>query len=163
EILVSINDRDPQYHDIYRVNLDSGERELVQKNTEFAGFTVDDDYHVRLASKLTPDGGNLIMKPDGKGGWSEFLKIGMADSLTTNPLGFDKTGDVLYMLDSRGRDTAALTSIDLKSDKQTVIAEDAKADAGGIMAHPTEQTIQAVSFTYERTHWVFKDKAVEED
>lgn len=31
------------------------------------------------------------------------------------------------------------------------------------MAHPTENTIQAVSFTYDRTIWKFFDKAVESD
>jgi dipeptidyl aminopeptidase/acylaminoacyl peptidase len=163
EILVGINERDPQFHDVYRLNLESGERKLVQKNTEFTGFVIDDDYRVRFAQKYAPDGGTLLMKPDGKDGWTDFLKISQADSLTTNPVGFDKTGDILYMLDSRERDTAALTALDLKTGKQSVIAANPKADAGGILAHPTEQTIQAVSFTYERTQWVFKDRAVEED
>ena len=53
EILVGLNDRDPQYHDVYRVNIATGERKLVQKNTEFAGFVTDDDYQVRFASKMT--------------------------------------------------------------------------------------------------------------
>ena len=97
------------------MNLDTGDKELVQKNTEFSGFETDDDYKVRFASKFTPDGGNLYLKPDGKGGWSDFLKVGMADSLTTRPAGFDKSGDVLYLIDSRDRDTAALTTLDLKT------------------------------------------------
>jgi dipeptidyl aminopeptidase/acylaminoacyl peptidase len=163
EILVGLNDRDPQFHDIYRLNLESGDRKLVQKNTEFTGFVTDDDYRVRFAQKYAPDGGTLLLKPNDKDGWTEFLKIGQADALTTNPVGFDKTGDILYLLDSRDRDTAALTALDLKTNKQSVIAANPKADAGGIMAHPTEQTIQAVSFTYERTQWVFKDTAVEAD
>src|SRR6202022_351845 len=45
--------------------------------------------------------------------------------------------------------------------KQTVVAEDSKADGGQGLQHPTENTVQAVSFTYERTHWVFKDPGVE--
>ncbi len=35
ELLVGLNDRDPQYHDIYRVNIASGERKLVQENPEY--------------------------------------------------------------------------------------------------------------------------------
>jgi dipeptidyl aminopeptidase/acylaminoacyl peptidase len=163
EILISLNDRDPKHHDLYRVDLQSGQRQLLQKNTEFIGFVTDADYHVRFAAKYADDGGTLILKPDGKDGWSEFLKIPMPDTLTSGPLAFDKTGQTLYLLDSRGRDTGALTALDLKSGKQTIIAEDPRADAGGILAHPTEHTIQAVSFTYERTQWVFKDPAVEQD
>jgi dipeptidyl aminopeptidase/acylaminoacyl peptidase len=163
EILVGLNDRDEQFHDIWRINLATGERELLQKNTEFAGFVSDDDFKVRFGSKFTPDGGTALYQPDGKGGWKEFLKVPMADSLTTNPVGFDKTGNILYMFDSRDRDAAALTAMDLKTGKQTVIAEDKKADAGGILAHPTENTIQAVSFTFERTRWEFKDESVKRD
>jgi dipeptidyl aminopeptidase/acylaminoacyl peptidase len=56
-----------------------------------------------------------------------------------------------------------VTALDLRTNKQSVIAEDKKADAGEILAHPTEETIQGVSFTYERTRWEFKDEAVARD
>src|SRR5262245_14919597 len=52
EILVGLNDRDEQFHDIHRLNIVTGERELVQKNPEYAGFLTDDDYKVRFASKF---------------------------------------------------------------------------------------------------------------
>jgi dipeptidyl aminopeptidase/acylaminoacyl peptidase len=163
EILITLNDRNPKFNDVYRLNLESGERELVQKNDEFSGFISDDQYRIRFASKFAPDGGNLILAPDGKGGWKDFIKVPMADSLTTNVVAFDKTGDVAYLIDSRGRDTGAFTALDLKADKQTVIASDTRADAGGTMLHPIHLTVQAVSFTYDRTRWVFKDAAVEAD
>jgi dipeptidyl aminopeptidase/acylaminoacyl peptidase len=163
EILVELNDRDPKFHDVYRLNLLTGTKELVQKNTEFAGFLTDDDYRVRFAQKFTDDGGTALFKPDGKGGWAEFIKAPAADSLTTRPVGFDKTGEVMYLIDSRARDTGALTALDLKSGKQSVIAEDPRSDVGGISLHPTEKTVQAVSFDYDRVHWAFKDPAVAAD
>ncbi|HEV3418317.1 MAG TPA: hypothetical protein VG056_15945, partial [Pirellulales bacterium] len=163
EILIGLNDRDPQYHDIYRVNIESGDKQLVQKNEEFAGFVTDEDYRIRFAEKFAPDGSALILKPGGKQGWTDFITIPQADTLTTGIRGFDKSGDVLYFVDSRGRDTGAVTTLDLKTGQQKVIAENDRADAGGIMAHPTENTIQAVSFDYDRTHWQFFDKAVEAD
>ncbi len=163
EILVGLNDRDPRLHDLYRVNLRSGERKLLQKNDQFAGFLADDDYQVRFAFKFTPDGGQLAMKPDGKGGWVDFMKIPQADSLTTQPAGFNKTGDILYLIDSRKRDTGALATLDLKTGKEDVIAEDPRADAGSIIVHPTEKTLQAVSFTYSRARWQFLDDGVKAD
>ncbi|MCA9101892.1 MAG: S9 family peptidase [Pirellulales bacterium] len=163
EILVGLNDRNPQFHDIYRVNIGTGKRELVQQNDEFLGFLTDDDYRVRFATKFTPDGGNEIMQPDGKGGWTTFEKIPMQDTLTTSPVGFDKTGEKLFLIDSRGRDTGALTSVDLDTLEQTVLAEDPLADIGGAMLKPVEKTLQAVNFTYARTRWIFFDPEVEED
>jgi dipeptidyl aminopeptidase/acylaminoacyl peptidase len=163
EILVSLNDRDPTLHDVYRLNILTAERKLLQENKGYAGFVADNDYNLRLALKFTPDGGAAYNKADGEGGWVEYVKVPQEDSLTTNPVGFDKTGEVLYLIDSRKRNTGALTTLDLKSDKQEVVAQNDKADAGQVLTHPTENTIQAVAFDYERQHWVFKDKAVEQD
>lgn len=163
EILIALNDRDARYHDVYRLNLESGKRALVQQNEGFLGFITDDDYKIRFATKFTPDGGNSIQQPDGKGGWTEFLKIPMEDSLTTNVVAFTKTGKAAYVIDSRGRNTGAFTVMDLKTGKQTVLAEDPRCDASGALLHPTERSLQAISFTYDRTRWVFKDLAVKAD
>jgi dipeptidyl aminopeptidase/acylaminoacyl peptidase len=163
EILVAINDRDESLHDLYKINLRTGDRQLLQQNPGFAGFLSDDDYRVRFAFKFTPDGGNLVLKPDGQGGWVDFLKIDHEDTLTTNPLGFDKTGDVLYLIDSRGRDTGAMTTVNLRTGEQKVLAENDKADIGGAFMHPTENTIRAVSFEYLRDQWQILDPAIESD
>jgi len=163
EILIGLNDRDPQFHDIYRVNLETGERKLIQKNESFLGFLTDDDYRVRFAMRFTPDGGNEILQPDGAGGWSEFQMIPMADTLTTSPAGFDKTGDILYLIDSRDRNTAALKSLNLKTNEEKLIAENKLADIGGVMAHPTEKTVEAVSFNYTREEWQILDPKVKKD
>lgn len=164
EIIIGLNDRgDHTYHDLYRMNILTGEKKLIQKNDEFSGFITDEDYNVRFASKMTDDGGSLLLKPDGRGGWTDFIKIAMEDTMTTSPAGFDKTGKIMYLIDSRGRDTGALETLDLDTNKETLVAEDPRCDVGGIMAHPTENTIQAVSFTYDRTIWKFFDKEVEAD
>ncbi|MGC4002603.1 MAG: prolyl oligopeptidase family serine peptidase [Pirellulales bacterium] len=163
EIIVGLNDRNPEYHDLYRLNFTTGEKTLIQKNDDYAGFVVDEDYKIRFASKMTEDGGSQLYKNDGDGKWSDFLKIPMEDTLTTQPAGFDKTGEILYLIDSRGRDTGALKTWNLKDNDEKLVAEDPRCDVGGIMSHPTDNTIQGVSFTYDRTIWKFFDKAVEED
>jgi dipeptidyl aminopeptidase/acylaminoacyl peptidase len=162
EILVGLNDRDEQVHDIHRVNLLTGERTLVQKNPGFVGFVTDDDYKVRFGISYGPTG-STILEPDGKDGWKEFLSIPSTDMMTTSPVDFDKTGQVLYLIDSRKRNTSALKTLDLKSGKETVVAEHDKADIGGAMIHPTEKNIQAVSHNYLKTEWKVLDPAVEAD
>lgn len=163
EILVGLNDRNPQFHEVYRVHIGSGERKRVQENDQFASFVTDDDFRVRFASKMLPDGGSALYEPDGRGGWKEKLKIAMEDTMTTSPAGFDKSGTKLYLLDSRGRNTGALAQLDLASGKLTVLAADEKADVGGVLAHPTEKTIQAVSFNYLRNEWRVLDRAIADD
>lgn len=87
----------------------------------------------------------------------------MEDVLTTSPGGFDKTGRILYMLDSRGRNTAALVTLDLDTREETIVAEDPRADLSRLLMHHTEKTVQAMGFTYERTQWKVLDPAVARD
>ncbi len=163
EILIALNDRDPTLHDIYRVNITTGERSLVMENEGFLGFTTDDDYNVRFAERLTSDGGNEIFQTTENGSWELFMEIATDDLLTTGIVGFDKTGTILYMIDSRNRNTAAFFAMDLKTDEQTLIAEDSHADTSDLMIHPTEKIVQAVAFTYERRHWQIIDESIAGD
>ena len=162
EILISLNDRDPQLHDVYRVNLASGERTLVQKNEGFVGFSIDGDYRVRLATRFTPDGGAEILRATAEG-FQPFATVPPADSLTTQPIGFDKTGETLYLLDSRDRDTSALTRVELASGRSETVFVDPKADVANVLVHPTEFTLEAVSSNYLREKWQVLDPALAPD
>jgi dipeptidyl aminopeptidase/acylaminoacyl peptidase len=166
EILVGLNDRNKQLHDIWKVNIESGEKTLVQENPGVAGYMIDDDFDVRFALNYTPTGGQVLLKPEGEGEkreWVEFMEFGPEDAMTSGPVGFDKTGETLYMEDSRNRNTAGLFSVDLETGEQKLIADDPRCDVGGVLAHPTEKTIQAVSFTYDRTDWKILDDEVKAD
>jgi dipeptidyl aminopeptidase/acylaminoacyl peptidase len=87
----------------------------------------------------------------------------MEDSLTTSPAGFDKTGKIMFMTDSRGRDTSAFSQIDLGDNKETIMAANDLADVDKFLTHPTEKNIQAVTFNYERQKWQLLDPAIEAD
>lgn len=163
EILIGLNTRNPQYHDLYRINILSGQMTILQQNDQFMGFETDDNYSVRFAMRMTPDGGSELFTPDGQGGWKSFDKIPMEDVMTTSPVGFDKSGNVLYMIDSRGRNTAALYSKDLESGEKTLIYENPKADVSGIMMHPVEKTVEAVASNYKKVEWTILDESVKAD
>ena len=163
EIVIGLNDRNPQLHDLYRVDVRTGKRDLLQLNDRFAGFLVDDDYRVRFGTVMTPDGGNEVFEAHGNGDWTTFMKVGNEDALTTAPVGFDQSGRTLHLIDSRGRDTAAMTSIDLDTGVQTVLAESELADASDAMVHPVTKIVEAVAFTYERKEWQVLDESVRRD
>ena len=44
EVIISVNDRDPVYFDLVRVNLATGEQHRIFENTEFASVYVDRDF-----------------------------------------------------------------------------------------------------------------------
>lgn len=165
-VLVGINDRDQHYlHDVYRINITSGERKLIVENPGFAGFLPDHDYNVRLAFAFTPKGGLDIFTADPKAekGWSPLFSIAAEDSLTTQPAGFDKSGELLYLLDSRERDTTAFKTLNMKTGELKEVFASKLADVDNVITHPTEHHAQAVGYTYDRPKWEILDESIRED
>jgi dipeptidyl aminopeptidase/acylaminoacyl peptidase len=162
EILVGMNDRDPQLHDLYRIDLRTGERTLVLENEGFLAFVTDHDYQVRYGARMNPDGStDYLKRVDGE--WRPFAHIDPEDDLTTQARGINRSGDTLFMVDSRRRDTAALVAVHTETDDSLVLADDDRADAGGVLVHPVTGEPQAVSFTYARTEWTILDKSIADD
>jgi dipeptidyl aminopeptidase/acylaminoacyl peptidase len=163
QIVVGINDRDPQLHDIYLVNIDTAERTLIQQNTAgYLNFLCDDEFHLRFAQKMIPDGSMEIFQKKGDD-WSVYQKIPLEDTLSTSPIGMDKEGTVLYLTDSRGRDTAAFYSLNLENGEKDLIAEDERTDIDDILIHPTTKIPLAVAFNYERKQWRILDGSIAKD
>ncbi len=162
EILVGLNDRDKRFHDVYRLDILSGERTLLETNPGYTGYVTDQDNQVRLASQMTPDGGMKYLRKNGNK-WDELFAVSSDDMLTTSPAGFDKSRQVMYMLDSRDRNTAALVTLDLSSGEKQTLFDDARADVSGWLMHPTERTVQAVSSTFERREWKTLDESIAPD
>jgi dipeptidyl aminopeptidase/acylaminoacyl peptidase len=163
EILIGINNRNPQLHDVYRIELSTGERTLVEENPGFVSYLFDNDDRTRFAMTFSPTGGQEVLQRDESNQWQPFLEVPNTDALTTYLTGFDKSNQILYMIDSRKRNTAALFTLDLASGKQELVAEDNRADVGGMLVHPTEKHVQAVSFTYDRNRWHVLDPMIQED
>ena len=163
EILIGINNRNPQLHDVYRIELSTGERTLIEENPGFVSYLFDNDDRTRFAMTVSPTGGQVILQRDESNQWQPFLKVPNTDAMTTGLAGFDKSNQILYLIDSRKRNTAALFSLDLASGKQELVAEDDRADVGGMLIHPTEKHVQAVSFTYDRNRWHVLDSAIQGD
>ncbi len=166
EVVIGLNDRDRKDHDLYVLDIASGKRTLLQKNEGFEGFVVDDDFKVRFGLKPRKDGGTDVMEPAGtkaKPDWKPFTTIPMADHLTTELVDFDKAGKTLYMLDSRGRNTSALVSVDLKTKKSTVLLDDGQADLESLFIQPVQKTVQAAEANYERRRWHVIDPALQPD
>ena len=166
QLLVGLNDRVPELHDIHRVDLATGERQLVMENPgelgggSVTGFVTDRSFRVRFARIMLPDGGVRLMQPGPDSTWEEFETIPQEDVLTTRLRTFDATGRTAYWTDSRGRNTAALFSHDLDTGERHLLAEDPRSDAGHLLVHPTRHTVEAVSFNYDRPGWGVLDESM---
>jgi dipeptidyl aminopeptidase/acylaminoacyl peptidase len=176
EILVLLNDRVPQFHDLWKINIVSGEKKLVAQNPGtinggmVSGQMCDDDLSLRFYITFTDDGGQEIFQPnsqpekeDGTPSWESFAKIPMEDTMTTGPETFDRSGEILYMTDSRGRDTGAMKMLNLKTGDEKVLAEDPHADAIEMLADPGTGKALAVAFEGQRKQWKIVDPSIADD
>lgn len=141
------------------MNIATGQKRLVLKNEGFLSFVVDEEYAVRFGIRMSAEGGQewLVWRDER---WEPFLTVPLDDVTTTAALGFDREGAVLYLKDSRGRETAALTSINLASGKQAVVSEDLRADLADVVIHPVTRALQAAAFMVERKRWQVLDEHV---
>ncbi len=163
EILVGLNDRVPQLHDLYIINIRTAERRLLLKNDmNFVAFVCDHDFKPRFGLRMNSNGStDVFQRLENK--WQGFSSIPFDDNLTTQLIGLDGSGQVLYFADSRGRNTSALFSQNLETGAVRLLAEDARADFDWSWQHPTEHTIQAASFNYDRQIWQILDEAIKPD
>lgn len=158
KILIGLNNRNPQFHDVYLLDLDTGEMELVLENNGYAGFMADDTLTVRMAMRQNAEGGTDYFEVTGNVVAEEpFESTAMEDSLTTNPAGYTTDGSILYWIDSRGRNTAALYAQDTATGEKTLIAGHDKADLGGTIRDPKTGVVEAYSVNYLKNEWVALD------
>ncbi|WIW95289.1 S9 family peptidase [Altererythrobacter rubellus] len=158
KILVGLNNRDPEFHDVHLLDLNSGELTLVIENNSYAGFMADDTLTVRMALRQNEAGGTDYFRVvDNKVEEEPFTSTEMEDALTTSPAGYTRDGSILYWLDSRDRNTAALFAEDVASGERTLIAENDRADIGGTIRDRETGEVQAYSVNYLKTEWTALD------
>ena len=158
KILIGLNNRDPQFHDVHLLNLNTGELTPVIENNSYAGFMADDTLTVRMALRQNEAGGTDYFRViDDEVEEAPFTATEMEDSLTTGPAGYTRDGSILYWLDSRDRNTAALYAEEVASGERKLIAENDKADIGGTIRDRETGEVQAYSVNYLKTEWTALD------
>ena len=89
-IIIGINDRDPALHDVYSLDLDTGERDLlIENDSNIAGWVTDLAGEVRLAGRQRPDGGyeTLVVRTAN----SDAFSTNATSRRTAGPCGSTRT------------------------------------------------------------------------
>ena len=157
-MIVGLNIRNPQIHDAYRLNVNTGEITMLAENPgNISSWMTDNNGVLRLAT--TSDGVNssILYREDES---KEFVSI-----LTTNfkesvsPLFFSFDNNELYVSSNRGRDKSAIYTFDLKLAKEgKLIFEHPEVDVYSLMRSEKRKVITGVTYTTDKTYRVFFDK-----
>jgi dipeptidyl aminopeptidase/acylaminoacyl peptidase len=164
EVLVGLNRDNPALHDVYRLNLASGDLVKEVENPGFAGWVADTKLMTRVGVALEPDGTLVVKVRDGADGdWRLLLTLPAEDALTSAPIAISPDGATMLAMSSLDADTGRLVRVDLGSGAQAVIAEDPDADVSGVRVHPDTREPQVVTWVKERTEYRVLDPALEAD
>lgn len=162
-IYIGLNDRDERYHDVYRVRISTGLRELVWENTqELGGFIFDLDGNLRMATKETEDGGTEYFRIDGKELFSVYT---VTNEETAYIIRFQKDGKRAYMVTNKGQenDLTKLVLFDPKTgDTEDVESDPEKeVDFGNAMFSNVTDEIVGTTYEADRLRIYWKDKKFE--
>src|SRR5580693_709841 len=164
EVLIGLNRENPQLHDVYRLDLLTGDLTLVEKNPGFAGWEADEDLVIRGAYAPLPDGSmNLMVRDQAGTEWRELLSIPADDVTTTDVVSFSEDGQSLLVITPLEANTSRLLRVDLATKAIEVLAEDPEADVDGVVLHPDTVEPQIVTVVKDRTEFIVLDPAIEAD
>ena len=162
QMLVGLNLQDRRKHDVYRINLKNGAVEFDTENPgNVVAWTADAQFQVRAAIATTADGGYDLLFRDTDKPWETLRHWGSDDQGYV--VGFSADSQTLYIVGSHDANAQRLILFDLKTRQETVIAEDSQYDVGGILIHPTNRVVQAVSFYRDKQEWQVLDQSIASD
>ena len=156
-ILIELNKNNPQVHDVYRLNVNNGDLELIAKNPgNISGWMTDNDGKLRIA--LTSDGVNssILYRDSEKDDFKEILTTNFKESVS--PLFFTFDNNEIYVSSNRHRDKSSIYKFDLQKGIETdLIFEHPDVDVYSLMRSKKRRLITGVSFYTDKQNYKFYD------
>ena len=159
-IYVGLNDRDAAWHDLYKVEIATGKRELMRKNTEkVAGWVFDQAGKLRLAMRTADNGDTEILRVDAE----TFTKIYSCTVFEgCGPTRFHKDGKRVYMETNKGdKDLSSLILLDPMTGREELIEADPmkRVDFGQAIFSEASDDLIGTAYLDDRARIYFKDPA----
>lgn len=164
-IYVGLNDRDPSWHDLYKISISTGEKTLIRKNTDrLQGFIFDNADKIRLAVRSAENGDTEIIRLDPDGTSKMIYSCDWSESCS--PVRFAKDNKRFYLQTNKGdRDLSELVLFDPETMKEELVEKDplGRVDFGGAAFSELSDEIVFTSYEDDKTRIYFKDKKFEKD
>lgn len=163
-LLISLNMRNPQLQDVYRVDLRTGCAELDTENPgDVLGWTADNRLQVRAAQAMRPDGSTEIrLRETVDSTWQSFLSWGPEETFG-GVVGFTADNKSVRVISSVDANASRLVEIEIATKQQKVVAADPQYDVTDALVHPRKRTLEAVAFLRARLEWVVLDATLQPD
>ena len=164
-IYIGLNDRDPAWHDLYKVKISTGERTLIRKNTErITAFIFDLKDQLRLATRSAENGDTEVLRVDA----DKFSKVYSCSVFELcGPIRYHKDGERVYFQTNKGSDVdlARLELFNPATGKEELVESDPmkRVDFGNAIFSEVSDELIATTYDDERERIYWKDKNFEAD
>ena len=163
-IYIGLNDRDQAWHDLYKVQISTGEKTLLnENNNRLISWLFDNDDNLRLAMRAEQNGETEILKVDG----NDFTKIYSCGIFETcQPIRFHKDNKQFYMQTNEGeRDLSQLVLFDPETLEETFVEQDPnnRVDFGNASFSEVSDELIATIYEDDKITRYWKDKGFEAD
>ena len=147
EVIVGLNKRNPQVFDPYRLNIVSGELNIIAENPgNIVGWMTDHDGKLRIA--IASDGVNqtYMYRATEADEWIPSLTLDFRQSI--EPLLFTFDNEMIYATSNLNRDKSAIVLFDMVSgEEKEIIFETDEADVQYLSYSKKEKKILAAVYT----------------
>lgn len=159
-LLASVNKYDPSLHDLYKVNIKTGEWELISKNPGNAIEWIIDDKQIPICRVSINDKGGTYVEVLEDDKYKLLKSFDGQDAMVVDVLYMTNDGKNLVVLDSPEGNTAQLYFIDMKTGEREWITGADDFDISGVMWDYKTGDVQAVSYQKDRYVWEVLDENI---
>jgi dipeptidyl aminopeptidase/acylaminoacyl peptidase len=160
KIAINLNDRDPRWHDVFLLDLATGERSLVWENRqEFQFVGLDWQLRPRHARGNAPDGGSRLWRLDGDT-VTHWRDVPFETNATTGLWTFDAGGKHVHMCSCIEHDKSALIRIEWSTGEESVLFKSERADVTGGIFNARTFEPDAVCIDPGRQEWTALTSAI---
>ncbi|MDH7512061.1 MAG: S9 family peptidase [Clostridiales bacterium] len=156
-VLAGMNKRDPRFFDAYRINVLTGNMEMIAQNPgNIVGWETDHDGKLRVAT--TSDGVNtsLLYRNTERDDFQVLVTTNFKETLA--PLFFAYDNKNLYVASNIGRDKTAIYEYDVREKKiTTLLYEHPDVDVENLLKSDKRKIVTGVSFYTDKRQYHFFD------
>ena len=163
-IYVGLNDRDKAWHDLYRVNIATGERTLVRKNTDrIATWVFDNTGQLRLALRSARNGDTEFLRADSDS-FHQIYSCTLFEQCRA--FQFHKDGKRVYIASNHGSgNLVRLSLLDVENGHEEQVESDPmkRVDLSDAQFSDVNDELLLTSYEDDKPRHYFRDKSVEAD
>ncbi|MBS0630183.1 MAG: S9 family peptidase [Verrucomicrobia bacterium] len=158
QAIIGLNQRNPIFHDLYLLDLDSGNRSLIFQNDAYAKFLVSDDLEVILKMKINKNGSWTVFLNNDE----IFLTLTAEEAFQTEFISYNSSNKVIYFLDNRFSNTNQLTQKGIIAPyKEEVLGGQTFSDVDEVIF--TRGIPKAYASYYTQKKWHILDSGIQKD